>query len=405
MIEENKHNIKCECGLEHSLSTQKIVVSEHALNELVQDIQNCGYEKILIMFDEKGLDVVLSLQKLMEETNKTLKYYKLKSSLPSLYNAEKIQDFEQDLVIVIGDECVISIVKYYAYSFSCELFLYALNSFVDYTFSSFARLYDGVCFDFYKTIQPKQIYVDTKYNNYNVYHTYYISSKLIAMFENCVAELVFRDICCVRFKNFFKKVINLYVSQEPIDLSEKNAKNIWMLIRLGQAMSFYGQTKSFLGGDFFVVNLLQTQCLDSDILELETIALKLIINSYSCYYSGGLVSGDININKQIQEMSKFLKVSPTEVLKRVTKILSVGDRKDIDGCLKNYFPYLKSVFDKTLNKIFSIHSKISVNSNAINKFSLNYDKVEKSFALSTLFGKRRCTLNLLAIQGYLDKLL
>jgi len=401
---ENIVEKECCCGRIHSVKTKSIVVSSHAFSQLVKCIIEDNYKKVLILNSIEDLSYVEKLKKEIRGNDIEINVINLPKCNASTYVAEKIEDKLQELVVALGGEELISVAKYYAYMYECDLYIFPVSNFVDFTFSKYSRLFDGVQYNFYQTLEPSRIFVSTIINNYNFLHTYYISSKYIAIFDNVLALNVYQSEMCERAKNYLKDTLKDY----SVDIKSRqllNERNIWTLVRIGQAMSFYSETKPFFGGDKAIVDLLGAQVHSADYLKLETIALKLIINLYSCFFKSYPTKANVNLNKHIMAISDLLKISSTEIIKRISNSELLTGSDIIFKRFNNFYPYLKGVLSKCLTRIFSIHSRIDSFKNIIKIYNLSQKRIEKTFALSSCFFNKPCALHLFSAFGYLDKLL
>ena len=396
--------IHCECGKRHLLTTKKIIVSKDAFARLFISVLKSEHNNILVITDlQDNENINWFIDNIKEK--KQIKKLFVECCCASIKRAEQIEDIGQDLIIAIGGEELISVAKYHAYSINTPIFVVAVNNFIDITFSKFSRLYDGVLFNTYIAAEPKEIYVPLCNSNFIQLQTYYISSKFIAIFDNVVQELVYKKTICDKLKRFLKETMIEYLREKPNGFVEQNYKNIWTLVRLGLAMSFYNQTVGFLGGDYAILSLFQAQRTKCDFLELETMALKLVINSYPCFFNKYVNYNNANINKHIQEISQLLKISKTESINRINGACYMLEDVEFKQRIYGYIPYLKVVLKKCISKIFMIHSSINVMFGFLKKNNINAERVEKTFALASCIYARPTTLHLMASCGFMDKLL
>lgn len=398
-----QEKMMCDCEEEHYLQTQKIIVGKNAEEKLIDSLCFGKHNKILIVADNDYSFLGNILQKVKmqhKEINKVIINEKAKICI-----AETLQDYGQELVVAVGGEELVSICKYYSFSLGCQLIVVAFDNYIDITFSKFARLFDGVLFDIYVTECPIEIYVFEQKTDFVNLQTYYITGKYISLFDNIVAEMVFKKTICQRMKNFLKQTLSNYVNKKPQTKIQKWRTNTWVLIRLGQAMSFYNQTRGFCGGDYQLASLMQSQCVSADFLELYTIALKLNVNSYTSFFDNYTFGREVNVNKHIDAVSKLLKISPTEALRRIDGASLIIDNKEITKVANNYIPYIKTVLKKCLNKMFFVTSTINHPVNVLKKYKFDAYRVQKSFALTPCLFASPTTLHLIAGFGFMDKLL
>lgn len=394
---------ECECGSVHELNTADIVVSKDAFSELLKELKNNEIKDILILSSIEDLFFIEKIKTELHETNKNIQIVNLIKCTSSILLAEKIEHKGQSLVVALGSEELISVAKYYSYMYNSELIIFPVGNFVDYTFSKFARLFDGVEFAFYLTVEPVKIYVSTILNTYNELQTHYISSKYLSYFDSIIAETTYRIKSCEKINEFFKKILSSYLYEKNKDLL--NGKNIWALIRLGQAMSYFNQTKYFFGGELAISNLLQSQNVKADFLEINTISVKIVLNMYTCFFQDFPKRKNTNLNKQLLNLSMLIKVSSSELIKRMVGSEFILGEERIFNRFSNYYHYLKTVLNKSVIKIFRIHSHIVITDNFIKKYNFSAKRVEKTFALAHCLFFKPCCLHLFSAYGNMDILL
>lgn len=390
---------KCECGKQHFLSTEKIVVSDNAFSFMLDFICEKKYRSILFFDDEKSENEVEFSNK-MKISNIAFKIKTIENCFATEYLAKTIENDDSEIVVVFGKEELISVCKYYCALYEKQIIICPIGNFTDFTFSSFSRLYDGVCFCFYKTVSPLAIFVNVT-EKANKFQTYYLSSKFIALFDNEFAKLVFKQETCPRLSDFFSKTMKDYILKNNMSLSEKN---VWTLIRLGQAMTFFDETKYFYGGDKLVLDVLQSLSKNGDFLELETIALKIIVSSYDCFLKNPHNYNVANLNLHIRHISELYKIPQTETIKRMgdSKIL-LPDEKTRNS-FGNFQPYLRQFFQTTMSKVFKIQTTFCIVENVLKKNNFCGEKVKRAFSVSATFSKKPTLLGLIMAYGFMDKL-
>lgn len=397
-------DIDCECGQHHKLPCCEICVNDNAFEMLINYISEQEYNNILVFYGLED-DELLQKMKSCDIKNKNISYIILPLIIPATTLADAIEDKGQDMIVAIGDEKVISFAKYYAYSFSCPIAIFPIGNFTDFTFSQFARLYDGMKYNFYFSQAPSGIFVDTGLNKYNQYQSYYLSSKFISAFDNYLAEIVYKKEYCPRLFDFFKKTMEKYLDSFNKDICKNNKNDIWTLIKIGQAMTFFQQTKYFFGADAAVAEMMSSIRPEADYLELETIALKLILSSYDCFLKDSVCLGSTNLNRHINILSKFLNVPATTVMKNLANSKLITSKEQVIDGFGNYQPYLYGVFKNFAYRIFKIHSNLALDDNVLKKNKYNSKDIELSLALSPDIYDRPTLLHIISLYGYLDKLL
>lgn len=402
-MENYNNNINCECGKCHKVSIKEISVGDRVFDDFLVNLEKRKCKKILLVSDD-DYDI---LEKICLEINKRkicfckIVFKKIKASIMS---SDLIDDYGQDLVIAVGGEELISVLKYYSYSLCCSIIIFAFNNFIDFTFSRFSRLYDGVLFNVYETQCPEEIYVPSQSFKYSILQSYYLASKHFAVFDNILEELIYNVGGCKRQKDFFKQTMNEYMKKKGDDDRCIWINNTWALIRIGLAMSFFGKTTGFYGGEYLFATLMQAQCKGADFLELMTVSQKLIINTYATFLNYPQAFQSVNLNKHIQKLSKLLKTSPTETLNRIVGAKFVLFDREIINRVQNYIPYLKEVFKKCSKSFFVITTSINEPLNVLKKYRFDGKRVENTFALTPVVSQKVTTLHLMACFGYMDKL-
>ena len=405
MEKKQEKTVVCECGDTHILPPTQIVVSDDAFNALLKTISETEFKHILVFYGLSNDELSEKFKQCECVKDKELSFVILPNLIATTALADQIEDKGQDVVVAIGGEEVISMAKYYAYSFSNPVFIFPVGQFLDFTFSKFARLYDGVTFDFYASQSPEGIFVDTSLNKYNQYQSYYLSSKYISVFDNQMSGLVFGNQFCQRMVDFYNDALEKYACKFSKSLWESNINNIWTMIRIGQAMTFFNQSKFFFGGDRAVVEMLNALKPSASFLELETVALKLILNSYDCFLQDANCNAGFNLNKQINFLCKTLKVSVSQIMKKLASNLIISPTKEIVNSFGSYQPYLFGCFKNLAGQIFKIHSNLALKDNVLKKYEFNAMCIENAFALSPYLFDKPTLLHLIGNFGYLDKLL
>lgn len=395
----------CECDSVHNVKTKNIIVKEKCILDLIQCLEQSKYENILIFYSLSEVLFVEKIKESLTDLNKTVNFINLQKIEAQVNLVNNIEDKGQDVVLAIGDERLISLAKYYAYMYDNQIIIYPIGEFLDFSFSKYARLNDGVFYDFYLTTEPEYIFVDTSLNKYNELQTNYISSKYIALFDFIVRECVYKYKVCNKIKTFLKKSLLDYVKFKTNNKHSLNIKNIWLMIRLGQAMSFFSQTKSFFGGDKAIVDILQSQFKNMSYLEAEFISLRLINNLYSCFFKSHPTKNSVNLNLHLKNITELLRISPVMAIGKMAPSEYIVGNNLVFSNFSNYFPYLKSVFFKCQTKIYSIKSRIQTKYTILQKFKISHKRLEKSFALAPCIYHVPCSLHLFSAFGYLDKLL
>lgn len=391
-----KNDKICECGKVHENQTEFIFVGENAFCHLIEFVKEKCFENVLLFCDDEK-----NRKECSEELKKNQIQFQvvfLENCKPFEFFARKLESKNADVVVAVGKEELVSVAKYFSFSNELELIVFPEKNFTDWTFSSFSRLHDGVQFCFFRTESPLAIFVEDvkKTNNFQ---TYYVSSKFLVLFDKEFERLVFKKENCENMRIFFKKTLKNYLeSDAPLFL-----KNVWTLIRLGMAMSFFGETKYFFGGDKLVCDMLQSFCF-GDFLELETIALKLSLNSYATFLSSSRNCGVLNLNFQIKEVSKLLKIPATDVIRRLGDNSILLPQKEIWTRFCSFQPYLNKYFEKMASKMFKIQTSFFLGENIVKKNNLNGEKILHAFGISANFGKVPTLLGLIEACGYMDKL-
>lgn len=386
---------ECECGAKHEKSIEKVVICDDAHLLLQEKLQKID-KKILVICEKDNFSLAQNLFKNCS--------FLCLDVEPSTDFAESIQPKDEELVVAFGNESLISVCKYFCLSFSLPLCAVIVGECLDFTFSTFARLYDGVQFSFYHTPIIKEIYYPLSLNKYDCIYDNYIASKFIAYFDNVVGKLVYKQKPCEKLEKFFKNALLSYNFEPLMNEEDKLYKCISFLSKIGQGMAYFNQTKYFFGGERAVTEILAMFRKKASYLQLNYVSLKLLINCYSCFYSAFPFDGMGNITKQINELTKILNICPTEVMSRLAPSELLFEN-NIKQTFSGYFPYLKGVLDKCLKKAFLITSGLNINIKLQKSLNLDAKTIEKSLALSSVLYSKPCSLHLMFVFGYLDKLL
>lgn len=387
-------DMSCACGKEHSLNCKQIVVDKGALSSLFEDVKAYG-KRALFITDELGLNEIEGREICGQHIN-------LPSFTITTAFADSLPDKGQDLVVAIGREELISLAKYYAYKFSCELYIYPIGNFADFTFSCFARLYDGIDMGFFVAAEPSKIFVRPPVSQ-NSLQAYYMSTKFLVMFDNLVEQTIYGNNPCSKMEQYFKSIIKNHLA--PCLPEESSSHLIWSLIRLGQGMTYFKETKYFLGAERAVADLLSVIRPNQDYLEMVSVAHKLVINAYCCFFPENPCHGNFNLNKHINALSQLLKVPPSVVISRLSSSRMLSIDENLVKRFISYQPYLKRIFTRLVNRAFTLEAKINLTGDGVKKGKFTLEEIEKCFALSPLTNSRATGMNLILGFGYLDKLL
>lgn len=393
------------CGKTHFLSTKKIDVSLNAFKKLCESIVGSEYKHILIMSSLIDSFFVDKLKMEIINSSKEVSIITLPECQANSFFAQKIEDKNQDVVIALGSEALISLAKYYAYSFECPVIIFPVGNFCDYTFSKYARLFDGLMYQFYITNQPEEVYVSLKLNTYNEYQLQYVASKFFALFDNKIKSVVYKKDECKGLENFFKKTLINHMKNLEVSKEKLNENNIWTLIRLGQAMSYFDSAKGFFGAERAISEMFCAVRPNAEYLEINTISFKLLINCYDCFLKKRPYNFGVDLNKHIQKLSRVLKISSTAVLKRLvdSELIQI-DKKKMQS-FESYQPYLCAYFKKLAKYMLNVQTKLFLNENILKKYNIKAELIEKAFALAANFSDKHSLLHIMHGYGYLDKLL
>ena len=170
-------------------------------------------------------------------------------------------------------------------------------------------------------------------------------------------------------------------------------------------MTFFNQSKFFFGADKGVVDILNALKPSCDYLETETIALKLIINSYDCFLQNNNYKADFNLNKHINQLGCLLKVPSSYIIKNLASSEYLGVKNEVINLFESYQPYLYGCFKNLASQIFKIQAGLVLKENILKKYGFTAKDIEKCFAVSTCLHDRATLLHLIGAFGYLDKLL
>ncbi len=399
----DKYFIDCECGETYYLSCENIVVSDDAFNKMTEKIVSSNYKSVLIFYSLNDVCLLNMIEKELNIYNVNFSVINMPNCLAELDLIENLENKDQNLVVAIGSDEIISIAKYFSYCYENDLLIFPVGNFTDYTFSKYARIYDGFSFVFYETVAPKGIYVCCKTNGLNPLQTLYISSKILVLFEKEFNEHINKIIYCDKLKEYFYKTLNEYVDNS-INTLNLNLLNIWTLIRLGQGMTFFSQTKYFFGAEKALTDVLQSCSLSADFLELNSFSQRVVQNTYSCFFKNIPKEFEFNMNKHIEKLSVIYNVSSSEVIKRFVKSDFVILTKQKKQVFYNYYYHFRKNLKDKIEKCFLITANTNLNENYISKYNFNSEQIKNLLAVCVDTYSVQTPMHTILSFGYLDKL-
>ena len=155
-MEQNYREIvvDCDCGNVHKLSS--MMVWRNSTNELVEYILQRNFKRIRVFVEKqfsKLIEIVDFVQTL-KINHLTVVLTKMETFSAEVVRASNIEYLGEDFVVACGAYKLIDVAKYYCKALGLNLGCVMVGECFDFTFSKFARLYDGITYCFYDTVAP-----------------------------------------------------------------------------------------------------------------------------------------------------------------------------------------------------------------------------------------------------------
>lgn len=304
----------CECGACHELFSMQVF---NGINEKFIEFFECKNVLTVRIFVDKEYinhNIITEIKSIFSKLEINFIIECMDCGEAEVFKANAIHLKDEEYIIVFGNSNLIELIKYYAGSVGVEFSIIVASEFYDFTFSRFARLYDGVSFSFYSVNSPQMIIFDDELINKIKLIDYisYIKAKAIAYFENLLSDRL-DDVCvCKKINSKLNKIIKI---------SNKITKSkdvLFTLIFLGRAISFFGGTKGFYGVEIEVTGFLEVLS-KSNFLVCYNIASEAVKRIYNTALVSNLKIFHFDINKRIDKIKNILKLPVTKCLSFIKK--------------------------------------------------------------------------------------
>ena len=309
--------IECECGAEHVLRKFELFENITSFVNLLLKLN----VKFVRLFASDYLKKSIFIDQLIFILNKhsiSLKIDFLKVNYAEVVFAKSIKHSGEDYVVVFGESDVIDIVKYYAASESLNYSIISAGEFFDFTFSKFARLYDGVSFCFYRCNEPDGLIISDDFLqlvDLDKIKQYFLI-KSMANFENNIYEKVFDGKYCSKIKNKIEKILKM-------SLKINKKRDILLIsIYVGRLMSFFDCTFYFYGAEIDLANIIQVKTKDS-FLNCYLFSHNAISMLYKICVSRNLKWRNFDLNRRIGKIKKVLGLPASKCLEFIKKPKSI----------------------------------------------------------------------------------
>ena len=375
--------VECECGKTHELSSLNFF--KNKLTEFVNYLDSRNIISVRLFVDSKLLDdeIVYDLKKLLKNQNIKLQITNLSIKHAEVFKANYIEFFNEEHIIVYGDDPLIELVKYYAFSVDIGYSIFLYKEFYDFTFSKFARLYDGICYGFYSVCSPESIVYYEKNGIDIIDKQKYLFNKKLAYFENFVLDRIEECDICNKINSKLKKVEKLSCK------ITKDLDAIYSLIFIGRAMSFFNCTKDFFSAEIDIANVLEVLS-KKDFMYCYDIACKLVFRTYTMAISTNLKTLNLNLNRRIGKIKNILNLPVTKCLSFIKK------QKSSERLLRNV--RIVQALKYTLLDLLE-------NDNLIENVNISPKILASAIYLAPEFSLRYSFLNMIRDLGYLENLI
>jgi len=385
MIQNEIIEITCDCGKVHKLKS--LTVEYDSAFQLINYIIQNKYNKIRIFSDHKDSLLLKTIENLLIQDGIYYEESIIKSTRPEIILCDSIKYVGEDYVIVIGDYKLIDIAKYYCSSLGLGISIVVRENVFDFTFSKFARVYDGITFSFYKTVQPDFIICfldylgDLDISDLKVY----LNNKRLPYFENTLESRINEGLICKKINVKLLKIIDISTKIQTI----KNLLNT--LIYMGRAISFFGETKSFFGAEMEICNLIEV-ITKKDFLSCYNMASYVLKKTYYNALNNNLIILNFNLNHRISKTKKILDLPAIACMRFMKNIIN---NKELESRIKiiNALKYM-------LMPILEYEDEY-----CLSEFIENKNDIFKALYLSPEFTIKYYFLNLIRDIGYLEKLI
>ena len=344
--------VECECGKTHSLLELNILWENN--DAFFQYSIVNQYTVIRLFVNELFKDDFITLQfkdKCMQNNIKVIVSI-LNINHAEIIKANDIDFLNEDYIIALGSADFIDVVKYYAGSVGVPFSIILTHDFLDYTFSKYARLYDGLSFSFYDCEAPEFVLCYKKFFEHIdiLKLKNYLLCKKLALFENILCENIEDKKYCKKINIRLKKIIS----------KSKSIINISSLIRefvfLGRSMSFFSCSKWFFGAELDLAGMIEVKT-HQKFIDCYLFSGEVITSIYEKALYSSLSIFNLNLNKRLNKIKQILNVSATKCLTFLKKPKSLEQlSKNINIVMALKYMFLSMLDDMTYKNSFKISS-------------------------------------------------
>lgn len=380
-MDRNCHvlEVECSCGETHTLDS--VPKCSKNLSAILSLVRNNGVKSVIVLLQPDFLTVdILCMIKVFksERIKVVVKKFNHKHAEIMWVNSLPVN---AELVVAVGDINIFEVGKYYASLIQAKLAFVVGGDFFDFSFSKFARCYNGLNFEFYVCKSPEIIVFDGKSKASVKKIKQYFLCKNLAVFENTRVVYTTKNKFCDEIN---KAILFFYnkIKREKLTLFELFS----ICLEISLLMNYFNTTKFFYGAEMAtsgIVEALSGECFFEAYLD----SVGAINLCYECALSSKLIDHGINLSKRAETVAKVLKISQHQSYCIIKKHEGVGENHKQANYIKALKYYLEGFLETK--------SKRSIRSSKI--ISALY--VAPEFCFSHLF------LRLIRDFGYLEKLL
>ena len=381
---QNNHllEVECQCGKTHVLDT--IIRYSCKLSALFEFVHKYNTKSVFVIYQPNylSMEIIHTIKILKSEKIKVVAKKYCHKHAELIFSSTCVQKAE--LIIAVGDGNLFEFAKYHSSMIHSKLAFVVKGCFFDYSFSKFARVYDGISFDFY-VCRPPDIVIYACRNNVNKNEIkQYLLCKNLAIFENFKVVCTSQDKCCNEIN---ENILYLYNKVKNKHATLFELFNI--CLKISTLMNFYGGTQYFYGAEMAMSGFVEMLCgksfFDSYINAWRVVNL--------CYFSAlesKLVKHNFNLNDRVQNISRILNVPLHKSYYIIKKATSDSDNNKHAGYMRALKYYLEN---------YLVVDELLINKNIMGSKILDALYVTPEFCSSHLF------INTIRDFGYLEQLL
>jgi len=380
----NSIEIECECGEIHTLLPMIVIYDSYEKVINLLKSKNVLNLRIFVQDNLKNLDLYFKFHKKLVDNKINYHETILSESFAEVYKANSIVSTDEDYIIVFGEYSFIELIKYYACSISVDYSIMLSTSFFDFTFSRFARVYDGVSYDFYKVQAPDVVIVWEELLEKLDIQKYklYLKLKDIAYFENILSLKIDDKSLCGKIN------LNVFKIKTKAKMLTSGKDILNAMIFLGRSMSLFNQSKAFFGAELDITNTLEILT-KKPFLDLYLLSSKVCCEIYNKAIFSRLRVLNLNLNKRIDKIKQCLKLPVTKALQ------IIKPRKDLSTLVKT---------SRILNALKYMLSNL-IENKSFETMLVDSKTLSNAIYLAPEFSSRYNFLNFIRDIGYLENLI